>query len=70
MSDRSILFNLDGQKEMKEFLLRIKNNLIDQGEQDREYSTPKFAQEVKIEKPNVVIEFDENLEFSQIKTRS
>lgn len=69
MSDRSILFNLDGQKEMKEFLLRIKNNLVDKDDQDREYSTPKFAAELTTQKPNVVIEFDETPEFSQIKTR-
>ncbi len=63
------LFDIDGQKEMKEFLLRIKNNLSDTEDQDRESSRPKFAKaDNKPIKNNVVIEFDENLGIAHIIT--
>lgn len=68
MSDRPILFNQDGQKEMKEFLLRVKNNLADGGEQDREYSRPSFTEELKTQKNNITVEFDENPEFANTIT--
>ncbi len=67
MIDKSKLLNKDGQKEMKEFLLRIKNNLADNDEQEREYSRPKFAEaDNKPVKNNIVIEFDESLDLSHI----
>ncbi len=50
---------------MKEFLLRIKSNLADNEDQDRESSRPKFAEaDNKLAKNQVVIEFDESLELS------
>jgi hypothetical protein len=67
VSSKSKLFDKDGQKEMKEFLLRIKGNLADSADQDRESSRPKFAEaDNKPAKNHVVIEFDESLELSNI----
>ncbi len=67
MNKQSKLFDKDGQKEMKEFLLRIKSNLADSEDQDRECSRPRFAEaDNKPVKNNVVIEFDESHEISNI----
>jgi ubiquitin C-terminal hydrolase len=62
VSSKSKLFNKDGQKEMKEFLLRIKNNLAESEDEGRESSRPKFAEsDNKLSKNHIVIEFDEDL---------
>jgi len=62
VNNESKLFDKDGQKEMKEFILRIKNNLSNDEFEDRETYLPKFAEpDNKALKNKVVIEFDEDL---------
>ncbi len=66
MKDSKNLFSNDGQKEMKEFLLRIKNNLEALDSDDREQQKPRFAEAAKLKTGKVTIEFDEDLDLNSI----